>query len=149
MIFLAGARPGGGGLRVLSLIMGLFLIFMGLDKLDWLRGSGFLTARLQEWLEMAGPASRWYLETVAIPGAPMFARLVPIGELASGTALICGFRVRVAAAVSLFMVLNFHFAADILFHYSYLINAYGPPVIGGLLALIISGSRLPFSVGSR
>jgi hypothetical protein len=44
------------------------------------------------------------------------------------------------------MVLNFHFASDVLLHYSYLTNGYGLPVIGGLLALAIGGRRLPFSV---
>jgi uncharacterized membrane protein YphA (DoxX/SURF4 family) len=134
-------------LRVLSLFMGLFLIFMGIDKIGWFTdGGAFLTARLNEWLEMARPVSHWYLERIAIPGAPVFARLVPLGELTTGIALICGFRVRVAATVALLMVLNFHFASDILFRYSYLINAYGPPVIGGLLALAIGGEGLPFSL---
>ena len=127
--------------------MGVFITFMGLDKLGWLTDSAFLTGRLYEWLEIAPPASRWYLETIAIPGAPVFARLVPVGELATGAALICGVRVRLAALVALFMVLNFHFASDVLFHYSYLINAYGPPVLGGLIALAVGGSRLPYSVG--
>ena len=134
-------------LRVLSLFMGVFLIFMGIDKIAWFSdGGAFLTARLHEWLEMARPASRWYIETIAIPGAPVFARLVPLGELTTGTALICGYRVRVAATLALLMVLNFHFASDILFRYSYLINGYGPPVIGGLLALAIGGKTLPFSL---
>lgn len=146
----AGAGSGSSALRVLSLVMGLFLIFMGLDKRGWLTDGGeFLTARLYEWLETASSASRWYLETIAIPGAPVFARLVLLGELATGAALVCGFRVRVAATVALLMVLNFHFASDILFHYSYLTNGYGPPVIGGLLALAIGGTRLPLSISRQ
>jgi len=135
-----------GGMRALSLIMGAFLIFMGLDKLGWFIDDGFLVGRLQEWREIAPPATRWYLERVAIPGAPVFARLVPLGELAAGTALVCGFWVRLAAVVALLMVMNFHFASDILFHYSYLTNGYGLPVMGGLVALAIGGARLPFSV---
>ena len=89
---------------------------------------------------------RWYLDTIAIPGAPVFARLVLVGELAAGAALLCGIKVRWAASVALLMVLNFHFASDVLFHYSYLTNAYGPPVLGGLLALAIGGTRLPFTL---
>ena len=135
-----------GGMRVLALIMGAFLIFMGLDKLGWFIDDGFLVGRLQEWHDIAPPAARWYLEKVAIPGAPVFARLVPLGELSAGTALVCGFWVRLAATVALLMVMNFHFASDVLFHYSYLTNGYGLPVIGGLLALAIGGGRLPFSI---
>jgi len=143
---LTHAGSSTGGLRALSLMLGTFLVFMAIDKVAWLTDVGILTGLFREWLETAPPASRWYLETVAIPGAPVFARLVPLAELAAGTALICGFRVRLAAAMMLLMVLNFHFASDLLFHYSYLINAYGLPVLSGLVALVIGGARLPFSV---
>ena len=112
-----------GGLRVLSIALGVFLIFMGLDKVDWLMDSSRLVGRLQEWRESAPPMARWYLDTIALPGAPVFARLVLVGELAAGAALVCGIKVRLAASVSLLMVLNFHFASDVLFHYSYLTNA--------------------------
>jgi uncharacterized membrane protein YphA (DoxX/SURF4 family) len=124
----------------------VFLIFMGLDKVDWLMDSNLLVSRLQEWRGSAPPMARSYLDYIAIPGAPVFARLVLLGELAAGAALLCGIKVRLAAIVSLLMVLNFHFASDVLFHYSYLTNAYGPPVVGGLLALAIGGTRLPFSL---
>ena len=80
------------------------------------------------------------------PGAPAFARLVPLGELAAGAALFLGFRVRIAATVALLMVINFHIASGVMFHYPYLTNGYGLPVIGGLLALAIGGRQLPFSV---
>ena len=134
------------GLRVPSIALGVFLIFMGVDKPDWLMDSSHLVRRLQEWRGSAPPTVRSYLDTIAIPGASVFARLVLVGELAAGAALLCGIRVRLAASVSLLMVLNFHFASDVLFHYSYLTNAYGPPVLGGLLALAIGGTRLPFTL---
>ena len=76
--------PGSNatGLRVLSLFLGIFFLFMGLDKLAWLSDVGLLTKQLNEWLETGPAASRWYLRTIAIPGAPVFARLVVAGELA-------------------------------------------------------------------
>lgn len=135
-----------GGLRALSLLMGLFLVFMGIDKIDWLKDEAALVGLFQEWLETAPAASRWYLQWVAMPGAPVFARLVPLAEIAAGAALVCGFKVRFAAALALLMVLNFHFASDVLLHYSYLTNPYGLPVIGGLLALAIGGGKLPYSL---
>lgn len=146
MSVLATAGSSAGGLRALSLMMGTFLIFMAIDKVAWLTDDRILMGLFEEWLATAPAASRWYLETVAMPGVALFARLVPFAELAAGTALVCGFRVRLAAAVTLGMVLNFHFASDVLFHYSYLTNPYGQPVLGGLLALAIGGGRLPFSV---
>jgi uncharacterized membrane protein YphA (DoxX/SURF4 family) len=133
-------------LRVLSLALGIFLLFMGLDKLDWFADSGFLEGRLEEWRGMARPLVRWYLETIAIPGAPVFARVVPLAELSAATALILGIWVRWAALLAMLMVINFHFAADIIFRYDYLINAYGLPILGGLAALALGGKRLPMSL---
>lgn len=137
------------GLRVLSMLLGVFLLLMGMDKLGWLADSAALRDRLLKWLVTAPRVSRFYLEHFALPGAPVFARLVVIGEAASGIALILGVRVRLAAAMALFMVVNFHVAAGVIFDLGYLTNGYGPPVLGGLLALAIGGARLPFSVGSR
>ena len=139
-------RSGAGGLRVLSLVMGAFLIFMGLGKLGWFTDSSFLVAELRGWWGGAPAVSRWYIDTVAMPGAPLFARLVPLGELAAGAALVAGYRVRLAAAVALLMILNFHFAMGILFQSAYLTNGFGLPVVGGLSALAIGAQRLPFSV---
>ncbi len=134
------------GIRALALIVGAFFIFMGISKIDWLKDSGLLLWQLQRWHESASAVSRWYLETIAIPGAPLFARFVPFGELAAGAALVCGFRVRLFAALALFMILNFHFASGIIFSYGYLTNGYGLPVVGGLVALAIGGGRLPLSL---
>jgi uncharacterized membrane protein YphA (DoxX/SURF4 family) len=137
------------GLRVLSLAMGVFFLFMGLDKLAWFGDPSLLTRQLHGWIESAPPPSRWYLQTIAIPGAPLFARLVLAGELAVAAALLCGIRVRLAAVAGLLMVLNFHFAMGVLLRYSYLWNGYGPPVLGALLALAIGGARLPLSLPAR
>ena len=146
MALLARLASSSGALRLLSVALGTFLIFMAVDKIEWLMDGGFLARRLQEWRGIARPLARWYLDTIAIPGAPVFARVVVIAELAAGSALVLGIKVRLAAALALLMVLNFHIASDVIFRYDYLINAYGLPVLGGLLALAVGGSRLPFSV---
>ena len=138
--------PHAAALRVLALLLGVFLIFMGVAKFGWLMDGGILARQLQNWRDAAGPFSHWYLDTVALPGAPIFARLVPLGELAAGAALFLGFRVRIAATVALLMVINFHIASGVMFQYAYLTNGYGLPVLGGLLALAIGGRQLPFSV---
>lgn len=134
------------GLRGLSVLMGVFLLFMGLGKTAWLTDGGILMAELERWQGLATGPSLWYLETVAIPGAPLFARLVLCGELATGAALLLGYRVQLAATVALLMVLNFHFASGIMFTYGYLTNGYGLPVLGGLFALAAGGAGLPFGV---
>ena len=81
-----------------------------------------------------------------MPGVEVFARLVPLGELAVAVAFLIGGYTRLAAATALLMVLNFHFASGIIFTYGYLTNGYGLPVLGGLLALALGGAALPLSV---
>jgi uncharacterized membrane protein YphA (DoxX/SURF4 family) len=139
-------RSAAGSLRVLSVVMGGFLLLMAFSKTGWLFDSGPLTDELWGWRESAPALSRWYLDTVAIPGSPLFARLVPAGEFLTGAALVVGFRARVAAGVALLMVLNFHFAMGLLFQLAYLTNGYGPPVVGSLAALALGPARLPFSL---
>ena len=146
MSILGSMGSPAGALRILSVMMGVFLFSMGLTKIDWLMDGDILTQMLQEWRGTARPLARWYLDMIAIPGAPVFARVVLLAELAAGAALVLGVRPRLTAALALLMVLNFHVAADVIFRYSYLLNPYGPPVLGGLLALVVAGTRLPFSV---
>ena len=134
------------GLRALSLALGVFLFSMGTSKVGWLSDPAPLVETLRKWLEGASAPSRWYIENLALPGAPVFARVVPLAELGAGAALVCGLKVRVAAALALAMILNFHFAAGVVFHLKYLTNGYGLPVLGGLLALALGGARLPLSV---
>jgi len=138
----------GTGLVVLRILMGAFFVFEGLSKLRWFLDPSILASQLAAWQHgaAAGTISAQYLERVAIPYAGLFARLVPIGEMTSGIALIVGFRTSLFAFVAFFMALNFHVAGGTLFHYSFLINGYGLPVLGGTLALALGGVRLPLSL---
>ena len=88
----------------------------------------------------APPASRWYLERI-IPGAPVFARAVPLGAMLGGLALALGIWTRIAAAMSLVVVLSLQLGAGSMFRYAYLMDASGLPLVGGLLALMIGGDR--------
>jgi len=148
----AVARPtstggsSGAALRVLGFMLGLFFLFNGLGKVDWFFDSSILSGRLNEWLENAAPPVRWYIETLAAPGVPLFARVVPLAELVTGAALVLGFWTRLAAFLAVMMVLNFNFARGMFHSGEFLTDGVGFPVVGGLLALTIAGSRLPFSL---
>ncbi len=143
----AVASPGALGLRLLAIMLGVVFIGMSSSKVPWLTDSSILLNKFQIiFLPKAPPIVRWYLETICIPGTPLFARLVPLGELATGLALILGFWTRMAAIVAFLMVLNFHFATSAFWSIDFLRDGTGLPVLGGLLALAINGKRLPFSV---
>ena len=125
-------------LVLLRVCVGVFMFFFGFEKASWLLDSTPLSTQLSGWLLNAPPLTRWYLDRV-IPGAPVFARMVPLGAMIGGIALAVGFWTRIAAAVSLVVVLSLQLAAGAMFRYAYLMDASGLPLIGALLALIIGG----------
>ena len=146
----ARATSAGGScaaaLRVLGFAVGLFFLFNGLDKAAWFLDSAILDDRLDGWLENAPPTVQWYIETLAAPAVPLFARIVPVAELLTGAALILGFWTRLAAFLALMMVANFNFARGMFHSGEFLTDGVGFPVVGALLALAIAGSQLPFSL---
>jgi len=126
-------------LLAVRIALGVFFIFEGWDKLPWMLDSGLLTVALKKWADTGGPVSKWYIETILIPGVPVFARLVFLGEVATGLALLSGVWLRSAAIIAFLMVLNIHFAHSSIFQYGFLSKGDGLPILGGLLALAIAG----------
>jgi len=139
-------------LLVVRIALGIFFIFEGWDKLPWMMNPGLLATALQKWADAGAPVSKWYIETILIPGASVFARLVFLGEVATGLALLSGVWLRPAAILAFLMVLNIHFAHSTIFQYGFLSKGDGLPILGGLLALAIAGgnsSSKPNRPGSR
>jgi uncharacterized membrane protein YphA (DoxX/SURF4 family) len=136
------------GLVITRVCLGVFFLFQGLAKYQWFTDSSMLAEQLNGWVGAVAPGSvsRWYLDQVALPGLSMFARLVPLGEIVLGLALIVGFWTPVFALIALFMVVNFGVASGNIFTYSYLTNGYGLPLVGPTLGLVVGGVRLPWSV---
>ena len=143
----SGARTGLG-LRIAAICIGVFFVAMAFNKIAWLTDGNLLLQRFERWAPDARPSVRWYLETIAIPAAPLFARLVPIAEFSAGTALILGFWPRLVALLALFMILNFHFATASFWSWDFLRDGTGPPLFGALLAVAIGGGKMPWCVRS-
>jgi uncharacterized membrane protein YphA (DoxX/SURF4 family) len=127
-------------LLFLRVSLGIFMIAKGLGKLAWFVDPNILVVRLHGFLERATPANRWYV-TLLVPGAALFARLVPFGELGSGAALILGRFTRTAALLAFLMVLNFHLATGELFRSDFPSDGQAFPVLGGLLTIALAGRR--------
>ena len=130
------------GLTVLRICIGVFFIFEGIGKIRWLTDSSILSAQFAEWSQAAASGSlmQMYLQRVAVPGVAIFARLVPLGELSCGLALVAGFWTPLAAFLAFFMALNFQIASGAAFEYSFLTSGYGLPVLGSTLALALAGT---------
>ncbi len=138
----------GTGLAVLRIGIGVFFIFEGLGKIRWFSDPSILASQLAGWAQAApaGSINHLYLERIALPFATIFARLVPLGELSSGVALVTGFWTPLFAFVAFVMALNFQIGSGALFKYSFLTSGYGLPVLGATLGLAIGGVRLPWSI---
>jgi thiosulfate dehydrogenase (quinone) large subunit len=136
----------GTGLAILRLCIGVFFIFESFLKIRWLTDASILSGQFANWSAGAGTMSGWYLQHVAVPGASVFARLVPLGELTTGLALVLGFWTPFFAFAGFFMALNFQIASGAVFRYSFLTSGYGLPVLGSTLALALGGVRLPWSI---
>ena len=133
----------GTGLSLLRVCIGVFFIFEAVGKFSWFADPSILARQLDGWLHgvAAGSPSHIFLERVAVPYAAVFARLVPLGELSSGTALLVGFWTPLFAFIAFFMALNFQIASGAVARLSFLTSGYGLPVLGSTLALAI-GSQM-------
>jgi uncharacterized membrane protein YphA (DoxX/SURF4 family) len=136
-------------LRVMALGIGIFFVAMGAQKIEWLFNSGPLMQRFEQWIPTASSTALWYLDTIAIPGVDVFARLVPIAEICAGVALIVGLLTRVTATLALIMVINFHLATSAFYSQDVLRDGTGPVLLAGLLALAIGAKDLPLSIRAR
>jgi uncharacterized membrane protein YphA (DoxX/SURF4 family) len=138
----------GTGLTIIRICVGVFFIFEGLGKIRWFVDASILNAQFTSWMQnaAAGSTSHWYLERIAIPWVGVFARLVPLGELCSGLALLLGIWTPIFAFIAFFMALNFQVASGAVFRFSFLSSGYGLPVLGSTLGLAIGGVRLPWSL---
>jgi uncharacterized membrane protein YphA (DoxX/SURF4 family) len=141
----AGPRLQSVGLLVIRITAGVYVLFAGISKTSWLLDSTPWAHQLSQWLTDATPISRWYLDRI-MPGAPIFARVIPLAEMIGGLALAVGFWTRLAASLCLVMILNVQLASGAMFKYSYLSDAAGLPLVGALSGLMIGGGKLPLSL---
>ena len=139
-------EPIAIALRILAIGLGVFFVAMSLNKMAWLTNASLLSDRFVRWAPAASPSVRWYLETIALPAAPILARAIPISEFCVGLAFVAGLWIRPAAALALFLVLNFHFGTSAFYAWEFLRDGTGPPVLAALVALVIGGRRLPFAI---
>ena len=140
----------GTGLTIVRICLGIFFIFEGAGKIRWFVDTSILSGQFAGWMQGAPPGSiaHWYLERVALPWVPLFARIVPLGEICSGIGLLLGIWTPLFAFIAFLMALNFQVASGAIFKYSFLTSAYGLPVLGSTLGLAIGGVRLPWSIRS-
>ncbi|HEY2780707.1 MAG TPA: TQO small subunit DoxD [Steroidobacteraceae bacterium] len=65
---------------------------------------------ITRWAQVGRDWYRPFLSNVVLPHLDLFTKLVLIGEIYVGVAMLLGLTTRLAAAVSIFMLLNYWFA---------------------------------------
>jgi thiosulfate dehydrogenase [quinone] large subunit len=115
------AHVPGWPLALLRISTGIMFLFPGWRKVSSdFSAEGFIRASIDGFPTAADRAGApawyaWFLENVVMAAPGLFSLMVAWGEFLLALALIFGVASRFAAAVGLFLVLNFHLAKGIAF----------------------------------
>ena len=94
----------------LRIVIGIYILAHGINKIDWFHSSEFMHAELQQYAADPHQAVQWVQHRIVLPYAELWARAIPAGEMLIGAALIAGFLSRTALGISVFMLLLYHIA---------------------------------------
>jgi len=133
-------KPATVQIFLIRLAIGALFLHLGMEKYHegWLWNSQPLADSLQRYLEHAGGLELKYLTTVAIPFAGLWAKLITVGELATGVSFLLGLLTRTSAGVALLMILNFHAANGLLFSWEFFGSPYAAFLTAGLVACFLA-----------
>jgi thiosulfate dehydrogenase [quinone] large subunit len=90
--------------------------------------------------------TQWYLTSVAVPGVETWARLIPMGEMAIGVALILGLLTLPTLIVSSLLVINYQIATGTLFSPAFFFSPYALLLLSTILILMFSKAGDRFSL---
>ena len=133
----------------LRIVVGIFFISQGLNKLEWYSTSEFLKTSLDRYSLNAHPITLWYQDHVAKPGVEAWARLIPTGELLIGVGLVLGLLVRPTLIITLLLVINFHVANGGLFSRTFFVSPYAMLLLASLVFLIFNNAGGAFALEKR
>lgn len=130
----------------LRVVVGLFFLAQGINKLDWFTSSEFLRTSLDRYAQNAPSLTLWYQNHVAYPGIEVWSRMIPTGEMLIGIALLLGLLTRPTLIIALAMVLNFHLTNGTLFSRGLIYNPFGLLLISNLIVLLASKAGSTFAL---
>ena len=130
----------------LRIVIGVFFIAQGLNKLDWYTSSEFLRTSLDRYSQNPPAATFWYQKHVAYPGIEAWSRMIPTGEMLIGIALVLGLLTRPALITAIALLINYHLTNGSLFSSAFLSNPYALVILSCLLFLLASKAGSVFAV---
>ena len=133
----------------LRIVVGLFFLGQGINKLDWYATSEFLRTSVDRYAQNAPTVTAWYQNHVAYPGIEVWTRMIPTGEMLIGVALILGLLTLPTLIIALALVINYLLANGTLFSISLISNPFGLLLLSSLVVLIASKAGSTLALDSR
>ncbi|HTX19791.1 MAG TPA: DoxX family membrane protein [Bacteroidota bacterium] len=135
----------------LRIVVGLFFVGQGINKLDWYPSSEFLKTSLDRYAQNAPPLTVWYQNHVAYPGIEVWTRMIPTGEMLIGIALVLGLLTLPTLIIALALVINYHLANGALFSNHLISDPFGLLLIANLIVLMTcnAGSTLALDASKK
>ena len=133
----------------LRVVVGIFFIGQGVNKLDWYVSSEFLRTSLDRYAVNPPSLTGWYQTHVGYPGLEAWARMIPTGEMLIGIALLIGVLTQATLIIAFVLVVNYHLANGILFSSAFFSNPFALLLLSILLVLIYSRAGSAFALDVR
>ncbi|MFI5252402.1 MAG: DoxX family protein [Bacteroidota bacterium] len=127
---------------LIRLALGGLFLHLGVGKINdgWIQNSAPLMESLKNFQTHATGYHLVYLTKIAIPYAPLWSKLMAVGEAAVGISLLIGLLVRFSSAIGIFMILNFHAATGLLYTLNFFGSASAAILAAGFTATMLAGA---------
>jgi uncharacterized membrane protein YphA (DoxX/SURF4 family) len=130
----------------LRIVIGIYFLAHGINRVDWFSSSEFLRAELKQYEANPHPAAQWVQKHVADPYVEIWARVIPAGAMLFGAALIAGFLSRTALIVSIVLTLLYHTVKGTVFSPLFITDPSAMLFIASLTTLTFLRSGSVFAV---
>ncbi len=133
-------KPSAIQLFIIRLALGALMLHGGFEKYQegWLRDAAPLRSSLESMQQHASGYQLQYLDSVAIPYASLWSKLICMGELALGISLLLGCLVRFSTLVGMLYVLNLYAANGMLYSLKFFASPWAALLFSALLALFLA-----------
>lgn len=132
-------------LALFRIYAGAFWLMHGIPKFthssDFMPPGGMMTGFLNNAITHTSGPYQWFLTSVVLPNAGLFAELVRLGEVMTGLLLLLGLFTRVGAVIGILLSLNYLTASGDFSHMSVLLSGLN------FAALVLSAINLVLPTG--
>lgn len=130
----------------LRIVVGIFFLGQGLNKLDWYASTEFLRTSLDRYSLNAPSITVWYQTHVAYPGIEAWSRMMPTGEMLIGAALILGLLTRPTLIIAIALVINYYLTSGTLFSPTFVTNPFALLLLSNLFVLLALNAGSVFAL---